>query len=73
MIKVQVPKLSTEDVERVRRSMESITAALRTMAPIVATLVIQMGQQASILGRTFRQQVEYEARKREEEAARGRD
>lgn len=69
MIKVQVPKLSTEDVERVRRSMESITAALRAMAPIVTTLALQIAQQGAILGRTFRQQVEYEARKREAQAA----
>lgn len=66
MIKVQVPELKAEDVEKVRLAMESISAATRTMAPIVATLMLQFSRQAQIVARTFRQQVEHENRRREE-------
>jgi hypothetical protein len=66
VIKVQVPELKAEDVERVRQSMEAIGAAVRTMAPLIATMLLQVGQQAAIVTRTFRDQVAYEARKREE-------
>lgn len=65
MIKVQVPQFREEDVERVRQSMEAVTAAMRVMAPILATALLQIGQQVAVLGRTFNQQVEYERKKRE--------
>lgn len=66
MIKVQVPELKPEDVERVRESLEAIAAAVRAMAPVVATLLIQFGQQAQIAAKTFRKQIEHENRIREE-------
>lgn len=66
MIKVQVPELKAEDVERVRLAMESITAAMRTMAPIVGTLLIPFSQQVAIVTKTFRDQVAAEEKRREE-------
>lgn len=71
MIKVQVPELRAEDVERVRRSMAALVATVRTMAPIWATLALQMAQTAHVAARTTRTALADEMRRREE-ASRGR-
>lgn len=71
MIKVTVPTIKPEDVERVQASMAALTSTMRAYAPLFATVLVQMGQQVAVATRAFRTSLEAEVR-RQEEARRGK-
>lgn len=65
MIKVEVPKIRQEDVDRMDDSIRAIVRTIQGFTPIFATLLAQTGTQMVILARSMRTALETEMRERE--------
>ncbi len=65
MIKVQVPRISPQDVRRMEAAMEGAAQTAKAIAPIFLVALAQVGQQAVLLARTLRETFERETREAE--------